>query len=160
MVIISARYLWDVSCPSNFAEETPSTPTQINSHFLSIRGIMSICVTLAHVSHGSPRQKGKVPLLCISRKMSFQTNSLLGVFICGAGSAARKWPQERVERLQSHPLTAMMPHTMIAAYNLSSWQHWNSSDNFDFVLLLTNQKVCLFFKRDHFVAFKILRGSE
>lgn len=56
---------------------------------------MSICVTLAHVSHGSPRQKGKVPLLCTahaltSRKMSFQTNSLLGVYICGAGSAARK----------------------------------------------------------------------
>lgn len=117
MVIISARYLWDISWPSNFAKETPSTPTQINSNFLSIRGIMPICVTAVHVSHGSPSWReflscAPFPLSPRGKQGSEQTVHL--VFLCrgavGSQKRTQNDSQKCVEGLRSHPFTAMIPH--------------------------------------------------
>lgn len=122
MVIIAARYLWDVSCPSNFAEATPSTPTQINSHFLSIRGIMSFCVAVVHVSHGSPSWSEKY--LCCAPfalspqgKWGFEQTVRLVFLYWGAvdyQKITQEWPPKNV--LNDSNLTPSVPwcHTQLS----------------------------------------------
>lgn len=74
--------LWDVRCPSNFQQETPSTPTQINSNFLCIKGIIinlcynGICQSkVILLKDKCPSCNPQTPLTFL-RKLQFQRISV------------------------------------------------------------------------------------